>query len=51
MGCPIVVSRCAPTDLAIGFAARLGITVIGFARRERMNIYTHSERVIFDGNC
>lgn len=42
---PIVISRAAPTDLAIKLAQRVGITLIGFVRRERMNIYTHPERI------
>jgi len=42
---PIVISRAAPTDLAIKLAKRMGITLVGFVRRERMNIYTHPERI------
>jgi FdhD protein len=42
---PIVISRAAPTDLAIKLAKRVGITLIGFVRGERMNIYTHPERI------
>ncbi|MBT3319497.1 MAG: formate dehydrogenase accessory sulfurtransferase FdhD [Clostridia bacterium] len=37
---PVVVSRSAPTDAAIDLAKSLGITLIGFARGARMNIYT-----------
>ncbi len=46
MGCPIIVARSAPTDLALDLARELGITVIGFARRDRLNLYTHPERVL-----
>jgi FdhD protein len=42
---PIVISRSAPTDFAVKLAKRQGITLIGFVRRERMNIYSHPERV------
>lgn len=42
---PVLVSRSAPTDLAIRLAYRLGITLVGFARGKRMNIYTHAERI------
>jgi len=42
---PIVISRAAPTDLAIKLAKREGITLVGFVRGERMNIYTHPERI------
>ena len=43
---PIIVSPGAPTDLAINLAKKLGITVVGFARGERMNIYSREERII-----
>ena len=42
---PIIVSRSAPTDLAIRTAIDLGITLIGFARGKRMNVYTNDWRV------
>lgn len=44
---PMVISRSAPTDLAIAFANKLGITVIGFARGNRMNIYSRDDRVLY----
>ena len=42
---PIVISRAAPTDLAIKLAKKMGITLVGFVRGKRMNIYTHPERI------
>ena len=45
MNIPVLVARSAPTDLALALAEDLNITVIGFARGTRMNIYTCSERV------
>jgi len=42
---PVVISRTAPTDLAIKLAERAGITLVGFVRGERMNIYTHPQRI------
>jgi FdhD protein len=42
---PIVVSRTAPTALALEIAARTGVTVVGFVRGDRMNVYTHPERI------
>lgn len=42
---PIIISRSAPTDLAVELAAQLGITVIGFARGQRMNIYSNAGRI------
>lgn len=37
---PIIVSRSAPTSLSIELGESLGISLIGFARGEKMNIYT-----------
>ncbi|KPJ99765.1 MAG: formate dehydrogenase family accessory protein FdhD [Nitrospira bacterium SG8_35_4] len=45
-GIPIVVSRAAPTALAISIAEKRGITMIGFMRGKRLNIYTHPHRVL-----
>jgi len=43
---PILVSKSAPTDLAVDLAADLGVTLIGFVRGRRMNVYTDGWRVI-----
>ena len=42
---PVLVSRGAPTDLAIRIADQAGITLVGFVRGRRMNVYAHSERI------
>ena len=39
-GVPVVVSRSAPTSLAIDMARDLNITLVGFVRGEKMNIYS-----------
>ncbi len=51
IGVPLVISRSAPTGLAIDLAESLGITIAGFARGERMNLYSHPERVINELNA
>lgn len=43
---PILISKSAPTNLGIGLANNLGVTLIGFVRGQRMNVYTHPARVI-----
>jgi len=43
---PLVLSRAAPTALALRVARELGITVVGFARGDRLNIYCHEQRVM-----
>jgi len=42
---PIIISRAAPTDWAVELAQKIGITLVGFVRGKRMNIYTHPERI------
>ncbi len=42
---PIIISRAAPTDLAVGLAEKMRVTLIGFVRGKRMNIYTHSLKI------
>ena len=42
---PMVVSRTAPTYLGVQTAHKHGITLIGFARGRKLNLYTHSGRV------
>src|SRR5574340_4262 len=37
----ILVSRTSPSSLSIEMAHRYGITLIGYARRQRFNVYTH----------
>ncbi|HSQ77887.1 MAG TPA: formate dehydrogenase accessory sulfurtransferase FdhD [Nitrospirota bacterium] len=42
---PILISRAAPSCMAISYAEDMGITLIGFARGDRMNIYTWPNRI------
>ena len=42
----LIVSRAAPTALSIELAEKMNITLVGFARWQRMNIYTHQWRVL-----
>ena len=42
---PILISRTAPTCMSITYAEDHGITLVGFARGDRMNIYTHPHRI------
>ncbi len=45
MGPKIVVSRAAISTKAMECAEKEGVTLIGFAREQRFNIYTHPQRV------
>lgn len=43
---PILASRTAPTELAVNIAKRFNLTLIGFVRENRMNIYNGGERLL-----
>ncbi|MGB8956205.1 MAG: formate dehydrogenase accessory sulfurtransferase FdhD [Tumebacillaceae bacterium] len=45
IGCEIVLSKSAPTELALEMADELGITAVGFIRNGSLNVYTHPERI------
>ncbi|MHA6529109.1 formate dehydrogenase accessory sulfurtransferase FdhD [Paenibacillus sp. BAC0078] len=45
IGCEIILSKSAPTGLAIELAEQLGITAVGFIRQDSCNVYTHPERI------
>jgi len=45
-GAPILVGVGAPSSLAVALAGERGMTLCGFARRGRVNVYTHPRRVL-----
>ncbi len=44
-GIPILATRTAPTSLAVEIAEKCGVTIVGFVRGKRFNVYTHPERI------
>jgi FdhD protein len=45
MGAPILVGISAPTALAVRTAEAIGITLIGIARNDGFEVFTHPERI------
>lgn len=45
---PVMVSKSAPTDAGIRLAEENGLTLVGFTRGSRMNIYADPGRLRFD---
>jgi FdhD protein len=43
---PLIVSRSAPTGMAVRIAKQLNLTLVGFARGPRMNVYTGEDRIL-----
>ena len=48
-GIGIIAGVSAPSSLAVDAADRLGMTLAGFVRGESFNVYSHPERLAFDG--
>jgi FdhD protein len=45
METPVVVSRHSPTGTAVSLARDLGIALVGYARGNRLSVYSHPERL------
>ncbi len=48
-GVPLVGSVSAPTALAVEMLDALGVTLLGFGRDPRANVYTHPRRILVHG--
>ena len=43
---PLIASKSAPTELAVKLAKNLGMTLVGFVRSGRVNVYCGEKRVL-----
>jgi len=48
-GIPILAAVSAPTSMALELARELNLTLVGFVRGQRLNVYTHPERIVISG--
>lgn len=49
MGVPIVASRTSPTEMAVGLAEQLNVTVCGYVRQDGLNLYAGEGLLIDTG--
>jgi FdhD protein len=49
MNVPVVCSRTSPTSMSVALAEHWHVTLVGYLRRNSMNIYTHPEHVALNG--
>jgi FdhD protein len=45
-GIPFIAAVGAPSSLAVDLAERFHLTLVGFLKRDSMNVYSHPERVV-----
>ncbi|MBI4610206.1 MAG: formate dehydrogenase accessory sulfurtransferase FdhD [Candidatus Rokubacteria bacterium] len=48
MGVPLVASRTSPTEMAVSLAEQLGLTIVGYVRRDSLNLYA-GDSLVLDG--
>lgn len=46
IGCEVVLSKSAPTEMALELAEELGMTTVGFIRNNALNVYTRPDRIV-----
>jgi len=47
IGFPLISAISAPSSSAVKLSQETGVTLVGFSRKGRLNVYSHPERLIF----
>ncbi|MBE0596556.1 MAG: formate dehydrogenase accessory sulfurtransferase FdhD [Desulfuromonadales bacterium] len=48
LGIGLIASRTSPTDMAVQLSRQAGVTLIGYARGDAFDVYTHPERLVIN---
>lgn len=48
LGIPILISQAAPTSMSVAIARKVNLTLVGFARGRRFNVYSGGQRIVTD---
>jgi FdhD protein len=48
MQTPVVASRSSPTTLSLALAEAWNVTLVGYVRRDSLNVYTNIARIVDD---
>ncbi|MDP8254632.1 MAG: formate dehydrogenase accessory sulfurtransferase FdhD [Candidatus Alcyoniella australis] len=48
LGVPLLISRAAPTSLAVELAHSTGVTLVGSARGDRFRVFANAQRIVWE---